>query len=173
MFAAWTLGHGAGALGLAPRVKRALAVGGDARARAPGRRDGRLRVVAGAAWAMAGYFVGGIGHGVKNVLLRTLIQERVPAEAHGRAFAAYSAARNTAELGALGLGGVLVATLGAQPALLIAGLGPVVAGLLGLAALGYRPSSAAALSRRTAPATSSGSSSRSSSDRQASGSNIG
>ena len=107
------------------------------------------------------------------MLLRTLIQQRVPAEAHGRAFAAYNAARNTAELGALGAGGVLVATLGAQPALLIAGLGPVVAGAIGLAVLGYRPSSAAALSRRTAFATSGGSSSRSSSDRQASGSNIG
>ena len=122
---------------------------------------------------IAGFFVGGIGHGVKNVLLRTLIQQRVPSEAHGRAFAAYNAARNTAELGALGAGGVLVGVLGAQPALLIAGLGPVVAGLIGLAVLGYRPSSAAALSRRTAFATSGGSSSRSSSDKQASGSNIG
>ena len=53
------------------------------------------------AWVIAGFFVGGIGHGVKNVLLRTLIQQRVPADAHGRAFAAYNAARNTAELGAL------------------------------------------------------------------------
>jgi hypothetical protein len=122
------------------------------------------------AWVMAGYLVGGIGHGVKNVLMRTLIQERVPAAAHGRAFAAYGAARNTAELGALGLGGVLVATLGAQPALLLAGLGPVVAGL---AALAYGPSSAAALSRRIAPATSSGSPSASNSATQASGSNIG
>ena len=95
---------------------------------------------------IAGYVVGGIGHGVKNVLLRTLIQQRVPAEAHGRAFAAYNAARNTAELGALAVGGVLVGVLGAQPALLLAGLGPVIAALLGLAVLGYRPSRAAAFS---------------------------
>jgi hypothetical protein len=60
----------------------------------------------------------------------------VPAAAHGRAFAAYGAARNTAELGALGFGGALIATIGAQPALLIAGLGPVVAGLAGLVLLG-------------------------------------
>ena len=66
--------------------------------------------MAGAAlWAvlwfvMAGYLVGGVGHGVKNVLLRTLIQQRVQPDGHGRAFAAYNAARNTAELGAL-LGG--------------------------------------------------------------------
>jgi hypothetical protein len=119
---------------------------------------------------MAGYLVGGIGHGVKNVLMRTLIQQRVAPDKHGRAFAAYGAVRNTAELGALGLGGVLVATLGAQPALLVAGLGPVVAGL---AAVAYRSSSAAALSRRIAPATSSGSPSPSNSATQASGSNIG
>ena len=124
-------------------------------------------------FVIAGFLVGGIGHGVKNVFLRTLIQQRVPSEGHGRAFAAYNAARNTAELGALGAGGVLVSVLGAQHALLLAGLGPVVAGAIGLAALGYRPSSAAALSRRTAVATSGGSSSRSSSDRHASGSNIG
>ena len=91
------------------------------RARRAGRRHGRRRVVAVLAWVIAGFFVGGIGHGVKNVLLRTLIQQRVPAEAHGRAFAAYNAARNTAELGALAAGGVIVGVLGAQPALFIAG----------------------------------------------------
>ncbi len=63
--------------------------------------------------------------------------------------------------------------LGAQPAVFIAGLGPVIAAALGLAVLGYRPRRAAALSRKTAFATSGGSSSRSSSARQASGSNIG
>ena len=42
-------------------------------------------------------------------------------------------------------------------AVLIAGLGPVVAAALGLVALGYKPSSAAAFSRRTAEATSGGS----------------
>lgn len=124
-------------------------------------------------WVMAGYLVSGVGHGVKNVLLRTLIQARVPAAAHGRAFAAYNGARNTAELGALALGGVALGLFGAQTALLLAGLGPVAAGLAGLALLGYRPSSSAALSRRTALAISSGSPSASSSDRQASGSNIG
>jgi hypothetical protein len=125
------------------------------------------------AWVMAGYLVGGVGHGVKNVLLRTLIQARVDPAAHGRAFAAYNAARNTAELGALALGGVALGLFGAQTALLLAGLGPVAAGLAGLALLGYRPSSAIALSRRTAPAMASGSPSASSSDRHASGSNIG
>ena len=52
--------------------------------------------------AFAGYLVGGLGHGVKNVLLRALLTVRVPEAVHGRAFAAYNAARNTAELGARG-----------------------------------------------------------------------
>ena len=63
-------------------------------------------------FAMAGYLVGGLGHGVKNTLMRTTIQRRVPAALHGRAFAAYNAARNTAELGAIGAGGLLVGAIG-------------------------------------------------------------
>jgi MFS family permease len=170
VFAAWAVGMVAGALALAPRVKIALATAAMLALALQGAGMAASACWPVLAWAMAGYFVGGIGHGVKNVLMRTLIQERIPRENHGRAFAAYGAARNTAELGALGLGGIMVATLGAQPALLIAGLGPVIAGLLALA---YRSSSATALSRRIAPATSSGSPSASNSATQASGSNIG
>ena len=88
--------------------------------------------------ALAGYAIGGVGHGLKNTLLRTVIQLRVPDAAHGRAFAAYNALRNTAELGALALGGALVAALGARSALLVAGMGPVLAGLAGLVALQLR-----------------------------------
>ncbi len=173
VFAAWTAGMVIGAIGVASKVKAPLAAAALVALAVQGAGMAAAALWAVLAFVMAGYLVGGIGHGVKNVLLRTLIQQRVPAQAHGRAFAAYNAARNTAELGALGAGGILVAALGPQPALLLAGLGPVVAGLAGLAWLGYRPSSAAALSRRTALATSGGSSSRSSSERQASGSNIG
>ena len=85
--------------------------------------------------ALAGWLVGGVGHGLKNALVRTVIAQRVASAAHGRAFAAYNAARNAAELGALGAGGVLVGALGARNALLVAGLGPVFAALFGLAAL--------------------------------------
>jgi Na+/melibiose symporter-like transporter len=174
VFAAWTGGMVAGAIGLAPRVRAGLLAAGGLLALA---LQGAGMAAAACwpvlAWVMAGYLVGGAGHGVKNVLLRTLIQQRVAAAAHGRAFAAYNAARNTAELGALALGGLALSLLGAQTALLLAGLGPVAAGLVGLGYLGYRPTSAAALSNRTALATSSGSPSASSSDRQASGSNIG
>jgi Na+/melibiose symporter-like transporter len=88
--------------------------------------------------AFAGYLVGGVGHGVKNVLLRALIAVRVPEAVHGRAFAAYNAARSTAELGAVGAGGVLVSGLGPRAALTIAGLGPILAALAGLTALRLR-----------------------------------
>ena len=88
--------------------------------------------------ALAGYLVGGVGHGVKNALIRTVIAQRVPRARHGRAFAAYNAARNAAEVGALAAGGLLVTALGARGALVIAGLGPVVAAVLGLAALRQR-----------------------------------
>jgi hypothetical protein len=170
VFAAWTAGMVAGALTLAPRVKSALATAAMLALALQGAGMAAAACWPLLAWVMAGYLVGGIGHGVKNVLMRTLIQARIPRAKHGRAFAAYGAVRNAAELGALGLGGVMVATLGAEAALLIAGLGPVVAGL---AAIAYRPSSATALSRRIAPATSSGSPSPSNSATQASGSNIG
>ena len=173
VFAGWMLGMVLGAIGVASRIKSSLAVVALIALALQGAGMAAAASIAVLAWVIAGFFVGGIGHGVKNVLLRTLIQQRVPSEAHGRAFAAYNAARNTAELGALGAGGVMVGVLGAQPALLIAGLGPVFAGLIGLAVLGYRPNRAAAFSFRTAFATSGGSSSRSSSDKQASGSNIG
>jgi Na+/melibiose symporter-like transporter len=173
VFAGWMAGMVLGAVGVASRVKAPLAVAALLALAVQGAGVATAALWAVFAFVLAWNVVGGIGHGVKNVLLRTLIQQRVPAEAHGRAFAAYNAARNTAELGALAMGGLLVGALGAQPAVFIAGIGPVIAAALGLAVLGYRPSRAAALSLRTAFATSGGSSSRSSSDKQASGSNIG
>jgi MFS family permease len=88
--------------------------------------------------AFTGYLVGGLGHGVKNVLLRSLLTVRVPEAIHGRAFAAYNAARNTAELAAVGAGGVLVSALGPRAALLLAGLGPIVAAAAGLTSLRRR-----------------------------------
>ncbi len=88
--------------------------------------------------AIAGMVIGGLGHGVKNALLRTLMHDRVPADRHGRAFAAYNAARNTAELVALTTGAVLVTVAGARPALVVAGLGPLVMGLGALAVLRRR-----------------------------------
>lgn len=93
--------------------------------------------------AFAGYLVGGLGHGVKNVLLRALLAVRVPEAVHGRAFAAYNAARSTAELGAVGAGGVLVDAVGPRAALLLAGVGPILAATAGLTALRARGGAAA------------------------------
>jgi MFS family permease len=78
-------------------------------------------------FALAAYMIGGVGHGTKNVVVRTLIHARVPDELRGRAWAAYSAGRNGAELIALVSGGLLVAALGARWTLLLAGALPVVA----------------------------------------------
>ncbi len=76
--------------------------------------------------ALLGFAFGGVAHGVKNVLLRTLIHERVPEALRGRAFAAYNGARNGAELGALALGGARRRRAGARTALLVSGLGPAL-----------------------------------------------
>jgi MFS family permease len=83
--------------------------------------------------ALAGFAFGGLAHGVKNVAIRTLIHERVPESVRGRAFAGYNAARNAAELGALGLGGVLVNVIGARSTLALSGAIPLLLGLSALA----------------------------------------
>jgi MFS family permease len=84
-------------------------------------------------FALAAYLAGGIGHGTKNVVVRTLIHTRVPDELRGRAWAAYSAGRNAAELFALVGGGLLVAAVGARWTLLAAGALPVLAACIALA----------------------------------------
>jgi Na+/melibiose symporter-like transporter len=136
VYAGWTIGMILGALVISKRVPAhllvaaafvAVAVQGAGKALTP------LWLVFG--FMLVCYFVGGVGHGVKNVMFRTLIHERVPTRLHGRAFAAYNGIRNAAELGALALGGVLVAALGARWTLLLAGGIAALAGLAGLAAL--------------------------------------
>jgi MFS family permease len=136
----WMAAMVAGATGLAPRLpqRRAAAIALGALAVQGAGMAGQT------AWAilpaaLAGYAVGGLGHGVKNTLLRLAIQQRVPSPLHGRAYAAYNAARNAAELVALAAGGLLVAAVGPRPALLIAGLGPVALAAAGLAVLRRGP----------------------------------
>ncbi len=85
------------------------------------------------ALAFGFFFIGGLAHGTKNVLVRTLIHERVPTNLHGRAYAAYNALRNGAELFALLGGGLLVAALGGRWTLFLAGVIPMTAGLVALA----------------------------------------
>jgi MFS family permease len=136
LMASWTLGMVAGAVGVARRIPpAALAAAALAGVAVQG-----LGIAAAAAsgvlWAaFVGFTLGGIAHGMKNVLLRTLIHERVPDAVRGRAFAVYNAARNGAELGALGAGGVLIGAIGAQPALLLSGVIPLAIGVAALSVL--------------------------------------
>ena len=139
LFASWTVGMVFGALVLSRRVPAgAIVVVALVAVGVQGAGLGLptawlLPAFAGAAW-----FAGGLGHGVKNVLARTLIGERVPPAVHGRAFAAYNGMRNGAELIALAGGGVLVAALGARETLALAGAIPVLAALLGITAYRLR-----------------------------------
>ncbi len=136
LMATWMAGMVFGAIALPGRVPaRAMAGAALVALAVQGAGVGGQTVWAVLPLAVLGCAIGGIGHGLKNTLIRTVIAARVPRGVHGRAFAAYNAARNAAELGALAAGGLLVAALGARSALAVAGLGPVVAGLLGLAAL--------------------------------------
>ncbi len=146
LLSSWTVGMAAGAAGLAHRVGRThLAAGALAAVvlQGLGIAGGALATVV---WiALIGFSLGGVAHGVKNVLLRTLIHERAPEALRGRAFAAYNGARNGAELGALVLGGIAVSAFGARSALLIAGLGPAAIGLACLLLLHMRRHAVAAL----------------------------
>jgi MFS family permease len=136
LLGAWMAGMVCGAIGLAHRIPaRVVAPAALVALAVQGAGMGVQTAWAILPVAFAGYAIGGVGHGVKNVLLRALLTARVPEPVHGRAFAAYNAARNAAELGAVGLGGVAVGALGPRAALLLAGLGPIVAALAGLSTL--------------------------------------
>jgi MFS family permease len=145
LLTSWTLGMAAGSAGLAHRVRQAHLAAGALVAvvlQGVGIAGGALSTVL---WlALIGFSFGGVAHGVKNVLLRTLIHERAPEALRGRVFAAYNGARNGAELGALVLGGVVVGALGARTALLAAGLGPAAIGIACLLLLVTRRRAAAA-----------------------------
>jgi MFS family permease len=129
----WTAGMVAGAALLGSRVpatRLAPVALAAVAAQGAGLLGASLATALGA--ALVGFALGGVAHGVKNVAIRTLIHQRVPDALRGRAFAGYNAARNAAELGALGLGGVLVNMIGARATLALSGATPL---LLGLAAL--------------------------------------
>jgi MFS family permease len=133
LWTAWPLGMAIGALVLARRLRLALALGALVAivVQSSGLALPTLWLVF--AFALASYFVGGLAHGLKNVLIRTLIHERVPDRLHGRAYAAYNGLRNFAELFAIMGGGALVAVIGARWTLFLAGAIPAAAGLVGLA----------------------------------------
>jgi MFS family permease len=150
VFAGWTIGMVVGALAVARRVRdhahgTLVAIG--AQGAGLGLPTAVLSIPLGAAL----WFFGGLGHGTKNVLARTLIQERVPARLHGRAFAAYNGLRNGAELIALAAGGALVASIGARTTLALAGAVPLLAAAVGLVV--YRARRGESVEQMPAPAT--------------------
>lgn len=136
MFSVWTVGMALGALLLSRRVATAtLAAAGLIAATIQGASLALPALWLSFAFYLACALVGGTAHGVKNVMYRSLIHTRVPESLHGRAFAAYNAIRNTAELGAFAAGGFLVATVGPRGTLAYAGGLSALAGFVGLLAL--------------------------------------
>jgi predicted MFS family arabinose efflux permease len=67
--------------------------------------------------------------------MRVLLQSRVADELRGRVYSAYQGAVTVADFVALGAGGVLVELIGPRATLAAAGVGCVLAVLLGLPAL--------------------------------------
>ena len=94
---------------------------------------GGAAAVAMFAVAIPAFVLGGLANGVHNVAMRSLIHRRVPGRLHGRVFAAYGALTASGSIGALALGGAVVAFLGARGSLMLAGFGELAVGLLALA----------------------------------------
>jgi MFS family permease len=142
LMSVWGAGMAVGALVVAPRFSRgAMATMAVAAVGAQG-----LGIMVPALWplvwlAIAGYLFGGVSHGAKNVLARTLIHHRAPERLRGRAFAAFNGLRNGAELVALTLGGLAIAALGARWTLVYAGGVPLLAAGAGLLWMRLRGSS--------------------------------
>ena len=136
---AWTLGMAAGALFVSSRIgATSLASMAMVMIMVQGAGLSVQTIILSLPLAVACYLVGGVGHGTKNVLVRTLIHERTPADAHGRSGAAYNALRNGAELGALALGAFLVEAIGARGTLALQGGAPILVAIAGLAILTFR-----------------------------------
>jgi predicted MFS family arabinose efflux permease len=133
LLSAWMAGMVVASLSVAPRVPlHALATVAIAAAAVQGAGKLGAASLGLVVPALVLYALGGAAHGIKNVTARTLLHERVPAEAHGRAFAAYAGLRNTAELGALALGGLLVDAIGGRATLIVAGSATALVAAAGL-----------------------------------------
>ncbi len=152
LMATWGAGMALGALVVAPRFRiGSMACVAVAAVAAQG-----LGIAVPALWpmvwlAIAGYLFGGISHGTKNVLARTLIHHRAPERLRGRAFAAFNGLRNGAELVALTLGGIAISALGARWTLVYAGGVPVIAACVGLVWMRARVRLAIAAAAEPAP----------------------
>jgi MFS family permease len=136
MLSIWTLGMALGAMLVSSRIAAgAVAATGLAAVAVQGSALALPAIWLSFAFFLACSFMGGVAHGLKNVMFRTLIHVRVPGHLHGRAYAAYNGIRNSAELGAFAAGGFLVVAIGARGTLAYAGGLSALAGLVGLLAL--------------------------------------
>jgi MFS family permease len=123
----WTLGMAVGSMAIARRVAAAgFATAALVAIAVQGAGLALPTLWLAFGFALGAYLVGGVAHGAKNVLVRTLIHTEVPDRLRGRAFAAYNSARNAAELAALVGGGLLISALGARWTLLLAGALPLL-----------------------------------------------
>jgi hypothetical protein len=135
-----------GAVALARRVPAtALALAATAAIAAQGAGILGAALSSTLAIAFVGIGFGGMAHGLKNVVIRTLIHARVPDALRGRAYSGYNAVRNAAELGAIGAGGVLVGLIGARAALAVSGAVPLLLGVAAVLFLQGRSAGAAAI----------------------------
>lgn len=136
MLSIWTVGMAVGALLLSARpAVGAAAATGLAAVAVQGTGLALPALWPSFAFFLACSFMGGLAHGLKNVMFRTLIHVRVPGRLHGRVFAAYNGIRNSAEVGAFAAGGLLVTAIGPRGTLAYAGGLSTLAGLLGLLVL--------------------------------------
>jgi predicted MFS family arabinose efflux permease len=136
MLSIWTVGMALGAMLVSPRVAApAVAATGLAAVAVQGTALALPALWLSFAFFLACSLLGGLAHGLKNVMFRSMIHVRVPDHLHGRAYAAYNGIRNSAELGAFAAGGLLVVAIGARGTLAYAGGLSALAGLIGLFAL--------------------------------------
>jgi predicted MFS family arabinose efflux permease len=136
MLSVWTVGMALGAMLVSRRVAAgATATGALAAVAIQGAALALPAAFLGFGFFLACMFMGGLAHGVKNVLFRSLIHVRVPGSLHGRAFAAYNGIRNSAELAAFAAGGLLIAGIGARGTVAYAGGLAAIVGLAGLIAM--------------------------------------
>jgi Major Facilitator Superfamily len=139
MLSVWTVGMALGAMLVSRRVAAgATATGALAAVAIQGAALALPAAFLGLGFFLACMFLGGLAHGVKNVMFRSLIHLRVPDSLHGRAFAAYNGIRNSAELVAFAAGGLLIAGLGARGTVAYAGGLAAIVGLAGLIASSAR-----------------------------------
>jgi MFS family permease len=136
MLSVWTAGMAFGAILVSRRVAAgATATGALAAVTIQGLALALPAAFLGFGFFLACMFMGGLAHGVKNVMFRSLIHVRVPDSLHGRAFAAYNGIRNSAELAAFAAGGLLIAGIGARGTVAYAGGLAAIVGLAGLIAM--------------------------------------